>query len=53
MAEIVNDLEDKKVALEFIMHQYGRSARDFAEDVMKKTLIFRVRILEISGKTLK
>lgn len=50
-AEIVDDLEIKKTALGYIMLQYGSNARDFSEDVMKKTLVIRVRILEISGKT--
>ncbi|MFA5322826.1 MAG: pyridoxamine 5'-phosphate oxidase family protein [Smithella sp.] len=49
-AEIVSDLEDRKAALEWIMRHYGSNAGDFSEEIMKKTLIFRVRILEISGK---
>ncbi len=49
-AEILDNLEDKKGALELIMCQYRSDAKDFSEDVMKKTLILRVRILEISGK---
>jgi hypothetical protein len=52
-AEIVNDVEDKKAALECIMRQYGSDASDFPEEIMKKTLIFRVRIMEISGKAKK
>jgi uncharacterized protein len=52
-AEIVDDLEAKKEALEWIMRQYGSGAWDFPEEIMKKTLVFRVRILEISGKALK
>lgn len=51
--EIVDDLEAKKNALECIMLQYGSNARDFSEEVMKKTLILRVRIIEISGKAKK
>jgi len=51
-AEIVDDLETKNTALECIMRQYGSEAKDFPDDIMKKTLIIRVRILEISGKRL-
>ena len=49
-AEIVDDLDAKKEALEWIMRQYGSDAKDFSEEVMSKTLILRVQILEISGK---
>ena len=52
-AEIVNDLEAKKEALEWIMRQYGNGAWDFKEEILKKTLVLRVRILEISGKVRK
>jgi hypothetical protein len=52
-AEVVDDLDAKKEALEWIMRQYGSDAKDFSEEVMKKTLILRVRILEISGKAKK
>jgi nitroimidazol reductase NimA-like FMN-containing flavoprotein (pyridoxamine 5'-phosphate oxidase superfamily) len=49
-AEILDDQDAKKVALEWIMRQYGSDACDFSEEVVKKTLILRVLILEISGK---
>ncbi|PKN39338.1 MAG: pyridoxamine 5'-phosphate oxidase family protein [Deltaproteobacteria bacterium HGW-Deltaproteobacteria-2] len=49
-AEIVNDVEDKKAALKCIMRQYGSDVNDFSDEIIKKTLIFRVLILEISGK---
>ena len=52
-AEIVDDLEAKKEALEWIMRQYGNGAWDFKEEILKKTLVLRVRILEISGKVRK
>ena len=52
-AEIVDDLESKKEALECIMRQYGNGAWDFKEEILKKTLVIRVRILEISGKARK
>jgi hypothetical protein len=49
-AEIVDDLKAKKEALECIMRQYGKGTWDFPEEILQKTLILRVRILEISGK---
>lgn len=52
-AEIVDDLETRKTALACIMRQYGSDANDFPEDRMKKTLIIRVRIMTISGKSKK
>ena len=52
-AEIVDDLEAKKEALEWIMRQYGNGTWDFKEEILKKTLVLRVRILEISGKTIR
>jgi len=51
-AEIVNDSEGKKEALEWIMHQYKDGSWDFPEEILKKTLILRVCVLEISGKAL-
>jgi hypothetical protein len=52
-AEIVDDLEAKKEALQLIMRQYGNGTWDFKEEILKKTLVLRVRILEISGKARK
>ena len=49
-AEILNNPEDKKEALEYIMLQYGSLLKDFSDEILKKTLVLRVRILEISGK---
>jgi len=49
-AEIVDDLDDKKEALKCIMRQYGSVLKDFSNEILKKTLIIRVQILEISGK---
>ena len=51
-AEILDDTEDKKEALQWIMRQYGSGANDFPEEILKKTFIFRVLILEINGKSL-
>jgi hypothetical protein len=35
------------------MRQYGTGTWDFPEEILKKTLIFRASILEISGKAIK
>jgi nitroimidazol reductase NimA-like FMN-containing flavoprotein (pyridoxamine 5'-phosphate oxidase superfamily) len=53
VAEIVDDPDARKVALACIMRQYGSDAIDFSEEALKKTLIFRVQVLEISGKSRK
>jgi uncharacterized protein len=50
--DILDSLESKKEAFEVIMRQYGSNFDDFPEEIMKKTLILRVRILEICGKSL-
>ena len=52
-AEILDEPDARKEALAWIMRQYGSDADDFPEETMKKTLILRVRILEISGKAKK
>ena len=49
-AEIIDDSDAKKEALQWIMRQYGSDANDFSDEILKKTLILRVLILEISGK---
>ena len=49
--EIVEEPEAKKDALKWIMRQYGSDANDFSEEILKKTLVLRVQILEISGKS--
>jgi len=49
-AEIIDNSDAKKEALQWIMRQYGSDAHDFSDEILKKTLILRVRIREISGK---
>ncbi len=53
IAEIVETLKAKKEALECIMSQYGKNTWNFPEEILQKTLILRVSILEISGKARK
>ena len=52
-AETVDDLEAKKDTLKCIMRQYSGGTWDFPEEILQKTLILRVCILEISGKSRK
>jgi hypothetical protein len=49
-AEILDTLEAKSNALEWIMRQYGSGIWDFTEKMLNKTLVLRVQVLEISGK---
>ena len=51
-AEILDTLEAKNDALVWIMRQYGSDTWDFTEQMLHKTLVLRVQILEISGKVL-
>ena len=48
--EILDTFKAKNDALEWIMHQYGSGSWNFTEKMLNKTLVFRVQILEISGK---
>lgn len=50
-AEIVEDAQARKAALDCIMRQYGSDAIDFSESALARTLILRVRILALSGKS--
>jgi len=49
-AEIINDVKDKKTALEWIMRQYGSEAKDFPEEIMKKLLFFVCEYLRSAAK---
>jgi len=48
--EILDNPEAKADGLAWIMRQYGGGTQEFSGETLKKTLVFRVRILEISGK---
>ena len=49
-AEILDTLEIKNDALEWIMRQYGSGNWDFTEKMLNKISVIRVQIIEISGK---
>jgi nitroimidazol reductase NimA-like FMN-containing flavoprotein (pyridoxamine 5'-phosphate oxidase superfamily) len=49
-AEIVGDGEAREQALGWIMRQYGGPDGPFPEAALKKTLVIKVRIDEVSGK---
>jgi hypothetical protein len=48
--EILDTLDAKRGALEWIMNQYGSGTWDFDEKILNETLVLRVQILEINGK---
>ena len=49
-AEIVDDQEGKKKALEIIMAQYSGKEYIFPEDIVTKTTVVRVAIARVTGK---
>ena len=49
-AEILDTLEAKNDALEWIMRQYGNGNWDFTEKMLNKTLVLRVQIIETSDE---
>ena len=49
-AEIVDDQEGKKKALEIIMAQYSGKEYIFPEDIVKKTTVIKVVIARVTGK---
>ena len=49
-ARIVEDLEDKRRALDIIMAHYGGQPDDYAEATLKKTAIVRVEIARMTAR---
>jgi|GEM_PF-75482 len=49
-AEFVTDAVEKEKALDILMRQFGSKNHFFPPEEVKKTGIFRVRILAVSGK---
>ena len=49
-AEFINDMEEKKVALGFIMKQYTDKVFEFPPPAVAKTTVFKVSIEIITGK---
>ena len=49
-AEIVNDQEDKKKALEIVLAQYSDKEYVFPDDVVAKTAVIKVAIAHVTGK---
>ena len=49
-AEIVDDQEGKKKALEIIMAQYSGKEYIFPKDIVKKTAVIKVVIARVTGK---
>ena len=50
-ALIIEALDEKKQALNFIMAQYSKKAYDFNPESLEKTLVFKVTIKEMTGKS--
>ena len=50
LIETLDETEEKRHALGWIMRQYGSADRDFPEPMLAKTLVLRLQILAISGK---
>jgi hypothetical protein len=49
-AEIVDDQEGKKKALEIVMARYSDKEYTFPDDVVKKTAVIKVVIARVTGK---
>lgn len=49
-AEIVDDQEDKKKALEIMLAQYSDKEYTFPDDVVTKTAVIKVVIARVTGK---
>lgn len=49
-ASIVTDPEERKIALDTIVRQYVTDVTDFSEESLKRTLVFKVEITEMTGK---
>ncbi len=50
VASFVEDLVEKKTALDIIMSQYSEGTHEYLEERLRKTAVIKVEIQEISGK---
>ncbi len=51
--EIIENISEKREALEIIMKQYSSKKFEFQDAAINKTLVFKVKISEITGKETK
>lgn len=49
-AEIIEDIEQKREALKDLMRRYDGPTEPMPDEMLKKTLVVRVEIMEITGK---
>ncbi|MBF0573370.1 MAG: pyridoxamine 5'-phosphate oxidase family protein [Desulfamplus sp.] len=49
-AVFIEDIEEKKEALNIIMHQYSGNSFDFSDNVVNGVAVIRIDIEEITGK---
>ena len=50
IAGFVEDLGEKRAALDVIMRQYAEGTHEYSDETLRKTAVIKVEILEISGK---
>ena len=50
VASIVEDLSEKRTALDVIMRQYAEGTHGYSDEMLRKTAVIKVEIREISGK---
>lgn len=50
IAGFVEDLGEKRVALDVIMRQYAEGAHNYSDETLRKIAVIKVEIQEISGK---
>ena len=50
IAGFVEDLPEKRSALDLIMRQYAEGTHEYSDEALRKTAVIRVEIRELSGK---
>jgi hypothetical protein len=50
IAGFVEDLGEKRAALDVIMRQYAEGTHEYSDETLRKTALIKVEIREISGK---
>ena len=50
IADFVEDLGEKRAALDVIMRQYAEGTHGYSDETLRKTAVIKVEIREISGK---
>jgi nitroimidazol reductase NimA-like FMN-containing flavoprotein (pyridoxamine 5'-phosphate oxidase superfamily) len=50
VAEFVDDENEKKIALDYLMHKFDKGPFEYQPQVLARTAIIKIKITEISGK---